>query len=90
MLKKQLMKKVYIDDQQTKGQGFELEYYFTHNDNDMYGVEIKKKINTNLQEEKHIFDIVRNKETTINILNRLARNQVTPVSFEDVIEDYLV
>ena len=54
----------------------------------IYGVEIIKK-QGNTQETKHLRDIVRSKENTMEIITDLAKNQVTPTTFEYVVDDYL-
>ena len=89
MLKKNLIKKVKVECKGVKCVNeFELEYYLTNTEDGIYGVEIIKKYNDKVRERKHILDIVRNKENTMKILDKLAINEVTPTTLEYVIEDY--
>ena len=54
-----------------------------------YGVEILKRdvINDEILERKEIRDITNVEEKIYNVLDILYRNEVTPVSVNDVIED---
>ena len=89
MVEKILIETVNVEYMGVKGiDEFELEYYLTNTEDGIYGVEIVKKQANKENETKHIIDIVRNKENTMKILECLARNQVTPTTFEYVIEDY--
>lgn len=54
-----------------------------------YGVEILKRdvVNNDILERKEIRDITNVEEKIYNVLDILYRNEVTPVSIDDVIED---
>ena len=89
MLGKKLIETANVECMGVRGiNEFKLEYYLTSAEDGIYGVEIVKKQANKENETKHIIDIVRNKENTMKILECLARNQVTPTTFEYVIEDY--
>ena len=88
MLNKKLIETVKVECEGVKGiNEFELEYYLTKEEG-TYGVEIIKK-QGNTQERKHLRDIVRGRENTMEILESLAKNQVTPTTLEYVMDDYL-
>ena len=54
-----------------------------------YGVEILKRdvVNNEILERREIRDITNVEEKIYNVLDILYRNEVTPVSVDDVIED---
>ena len=54
-----------------------------------YGVEILKRdvVNDEILERKEIRDITNVEEKIYNVLDILYRNEVTPVSVDDIIED---
>jgi len=54
-----------------------------------YGVEILKKdfFNDEVLERKEVRNIANTEEKIYNVLDILYRNEVTPVSLDDVIED---
>lgn len=54
-----------------------------------YGIEILKRdvVNDDILERKEIRDITNVEEKIYNVLDILYRNEVTPVSVDDVIED---
>lgn len=90
MLEKILIKETSIQSVGVNGNiKFLLQYYLTKQEDNIYGIEIVKKQQDSTCESKHIFDILRGKENTLNILHMLFKNQVTPSTFEDVIEDFL-
>ena len=90
MLGKKLIETANVECMGVRGiNEFKLEYYLTSAEDGIYGVEIVKKQANKENETKHIIDIVRNKENTMGILEELAKNQVTPITFEYVVEDYL-
>lgn len=90
MIERELMKEVNIQTKGVKGNNkFLLQYYLTKPENNIYGIEIVKIEEDNTSESKHIFDILRGKEKTLSILEMLFRNQVTPATFADVIDDFL-
>ena len=88
MLNRKLIETVKVESEGVKGiNKFELEYYVTKEEG-IYGVEIIKK-QGGVQERKHLGDIVRRRENTVEIIEVLARNQVTPTTVEYVMDDYL-
>lgn len=74
---------------------FKIEYYQVENAITeashlvKYGVEILKRdvVSNNILERKEIRNITNVEEKIYNVLDILYRNEVTPVSVEDVIED---
>ena len=77
------------------GNKFKIEYYQLEssiteaNHLVKYGVEILKRdvVNDNILERKEIRDITNTEEKIYNLLDILYRNEVTPISLNDVIED---
>ena len=87
-MNKNLVERVKVECEGVKGiNKFELEYYLT-NEEGVYGIEIIKK-QGNTQETKHLRDIIRSEENTMEIIEGLAKNQVTPTTLEYVVDDYL-
>ena len=87
---KSLIKKVKVtNDEIHRGNNFELEYYLVKTADNIYGIEIHKIANTLETEVRCIKDIFCNKEQSMELLKKLAKNKVTPVTFEDVVYDYL-
>ena len=58
-----------------------------------YGIEICKKSkrenNSSYFEYRKIFDIFCTEEETIDVIDKLARNSVTPICMQEVLEDLI-
>ena len=89
MVVKKLISKVDVYNDENRGcNGFELKYYLIHVHNDVYGIEIQKKCYDGDSEVKILKDILNTREETMQLLQKLATNKVTPVTFEYVVEDF--
>ncbi|HHV97262.1 MAG TPA: hypothetical protein GXX37_12470 [Clostridiaceae bacterium] len=99
MYKRILERKVSIN-QDTENYRYEmpieLEYYLLenmasyndkHREERVYGLRIAKKIGENCYEEKSIMNFSCNIDKTRKFINKLADNEVTPVTLEFIIED---
>jgi len=88
MESKRLIEKVKVTSYENDERNdFELEYYIISTTDNIYGIEIQKKTNTLKNEVRCIKDILCSKEESIQLLKKLAKNKVTPVTFEYIIED---
>lgn len=56
---------------------------------DIYGVKIQKLKENNVIDESIVNDIFIDKHQTINFINYLKDNTVTPISLEYIVEDYI-
>lgn len=58
-----------------------------------YGIEIckraKRENNTSYFEYRKIFDIFCTEEETASVIDKLARNSVTPICMQEVLEDLI-
>jgi len=58
-----------------------------------YGIEIckrsKREDNSSYFEYRKIFDIFCTEEETVDVINKLARNSVTPICMQEVLEDLI-
>ncbi len=90
MERKELIKKLEIKNNENgEGKNFQLEYYLTNVKDGMYGIEISKITNNSNNEIKSMSNICSTKEQTIELLEKLVRNQVTPITFTYIVEDFL-
>jgi hypothetical protein len=55
----------------------------------VYGIAISKKIDDNCFEEKAIKNFSCCKDSTLEVIYRLANNAVTPISLEHILDDFL-
>ena len=89
MSTKDLIKTVRItNDEVIENGNFELEYYLVNTENNIYGIEIQKKQNNLITDVRYVKDIFCSKEQTLKLLKQLAKNKVTPTTFEYVLEDF--
>ena len=89
MMSKMLIKELNIkNDEAGDSDNFNLKYYLTTTENNIYGIEIEKTKNNLKNEVRCLNDILQTKEQTLQLLEQLARNAVTPVTFDYVIEDF--
>ena len=89
MIAKKLVKEVNVNNSVDSESGnFSLKYYLTNTENNIYGIEIEKNQNDLANEVRCLNDILQTKEQTVQLLEQLARNQVTPITFDYVIEDF--
>lgn len=79
-----------------KGKGIQLEYYLLESDaayadgtgiEKKYGIQIIKKENSGATEEEIITDICNDRSKAIEILDRIARNTVTPMELKFILDD---
>jgi len=100
MLVKYLEKKVELEsfDCTAAEEPIELEYYLLESEirgeeeldgRKVYGIEVVKRVNDVKVERKIIKDVSCFKESTLEILKRLAENSVTPVSLPFILEDMI-
>ena len=90
MLEKKLIKETNIHSIGIQGTNdFLLQYYLTKPEENVYGIEIVKAQENAITESKHIFNLIPGKDNTLKMLNILFKNQVTPSTFADVVEDFL-
>jgi hypothetical protein len=89
MIAKKLVKEVNVNNNEDGESGnFSLKYYLTNTENNIYGIEIEKNQDDLANEVRCLNDILQTKEQTLQLLEQLAKNQVTPVTFDYVIEDF--
>ena len=89
MIAKKLVKEVNVNNNEDGECGnFSLKYYLTNTENNIYGIEIEKNQDDLANEVRCLNDILQTKEQTVQLLEQLARNQVTPITFDYVIEDF--
>ncbi|MCX7749761.1 MAG: DUF6514 family protein [Clostridia bacterium] len=83
---------------ESKKDHIELEYYMVESKNDedeelrgrrLYGVEIVKKIGTHSIEKELVRNLSCCEDSAREIIDKLAKNTVTPVGLPFVIEDLL-
>jgi len=70
-----------------KNQNFDVYYYIIKDENDMYGVEIQKKFLNSTYSECAVIMVSHKKEDALDLMNKLARCKVTPLSVDYIIED---
>ena len=89
------MKKTFI--REINLSRFKLEYYIIENQINTtngalyfhsYGIEIIKR-EEDITETKRIMNIVYSEEKALNLVQVLANNKVTPMSMEEIINDYI-
>ncbi|MBP5426435.1 MAG: hypothetical protein J6Y29_00825 [Clostridiales bacterium] len=84
------MQEVAVNEAGVKGnQSFNLEYYLINNGDNTYGIEILKIDNNTAHSEKSIINIATVKENAIELLSKLAKNKVTPLTLGYIGEDFL-
>ncbi|MBP5427455.1 MAG: hypothetical protein J6Y29_06175 [Clostridiales bacterium] len=69
-------------------QNFSLKYHLINNGDNTYGIEILKVDNTTTHSEKSIINITTVKENALNLINKLAKNKVTPLTLGYIGEDF--
>lgn len=75
----------------------ELEYYLVESkiDNEdfngieMYGIQIVKKIGKDFMESEFVRNITFNKDNAIDMIDKIARNTVTPMTLKYIVYDLI-
>lgn len=89
------MKKTFI--REVNLSRFKLEYYIIENQINTtngalyfhsYGIEIIKK-EGDVVETKAVMNIVYSEDVARNLAEKLAQNRVTPITMEEIIDDYI-
>lgn len=89
------MKKIFV--REINLSRFKLEYYIIENQINTvngglyfhsYGIEIIKK-EGDVIETKAILNVVYSEESAKKITEKLANNKVTPITMEEIIDDYI-
>ena len=70
-------------------QNFNLEYHLINNDDNTYGIEILKIDTNTAHSEKSVINIATVKENALDLINKLAKNKVTPLTLGYIKEDFL-
>ncbi len=94
------VRKVTVSVTENEERSFVLEYsilqketYVEGNCEKTYGIEVLKKENTHFGtmriEYRKIFDIFCTEQETVNVIDILADNTVTPTSLYDIIEQFI-
>ena len=94
------VRKVTVSVTENEERSFVLEYsilqketYVEGNYEKTYGIEVLKKENTHFGtmriEYRKIFDIFCTEQETVNVIDILADNTVTPTSLYDIIEQFI-
>lgn len=84
-MEKELYKNVEVE-----SEGFELAYYLLENENNLgYGVAIEKISNTNVEESREIYDICSQKDELCEFLEKITKANVTPITLDDVVIDWI-
>lgn len=63
--------------------------YYELNGNKFYGIEVAKAVGNNCYEIEQVKNFSCCKESTVDLIEKLARNSVTPVELPFVLDDML-
>lgn len=70
--------------------GFQLAYYLLEDINNLgYGVEIEKISDTKVEESRAIYDVCSKKDELCDFLEKITKGNVTPVTLDDVVVDWI-
>lgn len=69
---------------------FNLSYYLLEDENtNVYGIEVEKTEDSQVQESKAIYDISTNKSNVDSLLDKISNGRVTPTTLYDIVTDYI-
>lgn len=87
MKQRNLIKKIVINGVNMKGDlQFNLDYSVIQDIDETYGIEIQK-VSSNSCSEKAVAMVSQKKEDVLNLIKKLAKHKVTPISLGDIVED---
>ena len=66
---------------------FNLDYSIIQNSDKIYGIEINKKILGSNYSERAVVMLSERKDEVLELINKLARCEVTPLTLDYIIED---
>lgn len=69
------------------GQQFKVGYSMLQNNDNMYGVEIHKEFENSIYSEEASVIMFETKEEAMELLDKLIRNEVTPMTLEYIMQD---
>lgn len=88
---KDLKKEVIISGEGIKGnQSFNLGYSVIQNSDKTYGIEIQKRFVNSTYSERAVVMLSNTKEDALDLMNKLARCEVTPLTLDYIIEDLFI
>jgi len=70
-----------------ENEDFNLSYYLIENEG--YGIEVEKAINSQVQESEAIYNISNDKANVNSLLDKISNGKVTPTTLYDVVSDYI-
>lgn len=83
-----LKRKASINEVGLKGdQNFNLDYSIIQDSDKKYGIEIQKKFLNSTYSERAVVMFSDTKEEALDLMNKLARCEVTPLTLDYIIED---
>jgi len=70
-----------------ENEDFNLSYYLIENEG--YGIEVEKAIDSQVQESEAIYNISNDKSSVNSLLDKISNGKVTPTTLYDVVSDYI-